>query len=82
MRLEEGLGYSSTIFNYFRNFEQIQPKWRESIFYLIYLFIRYRLRRCGFYSASQSGRKKALETIDDWEKTLIISGFFTNKVKQ
>ena len=69
LRLEEGLGYSSTIFNYFRGFNQIQPKWRESIIYILYLFVRYGLRRCRFYLASQTGRKKALETIDDWEKT-------------
>jgi glycosyltransferase involved in cell wall biosynthesis len=67
LRLEEGMSYSLTIFNYLRGFEQIQSKWRESIIYLVYLYLRYGLRRYRFYLAALSGRKRALETIENWK---------------
>lgn len=63
LRLIEGTSYSGIILDYLRGKLPLQPTWKSSRIYLLYLRLRYGARRCRFYEAAQKGIRKALKEI-------------------
>jgi hypothetical protein len=63
LRLTEGLSYSGTMLDYMRGKLPPQQTWKSSKIYLLYLRLRYGVRRSRFYEATQKGIRLALKEI-------------------
>ncbi|MBR8832767.1 MAG: glycosyltransferase [Stigonema ocellatum SAG 48.90 = DSM 106950] len=67
LRISEGLSYSGTVLEYFRGKLPATPTWKSSSIYLLYLRLRYGVRRRRFYEATQKGLRQAVKEIANWQ---------------
>ncbi len=63
LRLTTGLFYSGTILDYLRGKMPPPANWQSSKLYLLYIRLRYGVRRCRFYAAQQQGIESARKEI-------------------
>ncbi len=68
LRLTQGLSYSGTMLDYMRGKLPPQPTWKSSNIYLLYLRLRYGVKRCRFYEATQKGMRLAVKEIVNWQE--------------